>query len=168
MNRLFIASLLAASALGAQAQSFIDNARVRSVEPQYQNVSVPRTVCQNEWVNEPRRGGGVQPYGGALIGGVAGGLLGNQVGKGHGREAATAIGAVVGALAGNHLGNQGGGTPYEPAREVQRCQNVSEMQARLTGYRVDYDYRGQTYSTFMAENPGQFLPVRVSVEPVVR
>lgn len=168
MNRLLIASVLAATAAAAQAQSFIDNARVRSVDPHYENVSVPRTVCHSEWINEPRRHGGVQQYGGAVIGGVAGGILGNQVGKGHGREAATAVGAVVGALAGNHISNQGGWTPHEQPREVRRCQNVNEVEARLTGYRVAYDYRGQTYSTFMTENPGQFLPVRVSVEPVVR
>ena len=172
MNRLVIASLLAATAAGAQAQSFIDNARVRQVEPQYENVAVPRTVCNSEWVNEPQRVGGGQHYGGTIIGGVAGGILGNQVGKGHGREAATAVGAVIGALAGNHIGNQsgnqGGWTPYEQPREVRRCQTVNDVQARLTGYRVAYDYRGQTYSTFMTESPGQFLPVRVSVEPVVR
>jgi uncharacterized protein YcfJ len=137
------------------------------VQPQYENVAVPRTVCSSEWIQEPARMGGGQHYGGAIIGGVAGGLLGNQVGKGHGREAATAVGAVVGALAGNHLGNQGGWAPGQP-REVRRCQAVNDVESRLTGYRVDYDYRGQTYSTFMTQDPGQFLPVRVSVEPVVR
>jgi uncharacterized protein YcfJ len=168
MNRLIVASLLSAAAVAAHAQSFIDNARVRSVQPQYENVTVPRTVCHSEWIQEPRRVGAVQSYGGAVIGGVAGGILGNQVGKGHGREAATAVGAVVGALAGNHIGNQGGAWgPGEP-REVRRCQAVNEVESRLTGYRVDYDYRGQTYTTVTAQDPGQYLPVRVSIEPVIR
>jgi len=175
MNRFAITALFAAAAAatGAQAATFIDNARVRTVEPQYENVTVPRNVCTTEWEQQqqPRHIQGVQQYGPAILGGVAGGLLGNQVGKGHGREAATAVGAVIGAFAGNQIGNQGGQggwNQYEQPRQVQRCQTVNEVQGRLTGYRVGYDYRGQAYSTFMRENPGQFLQVQVSVEPLVR
>lgn len=40
---------------------------------------------------------------GAVGGGVVGGLLGNQVGKGHGRDAMTVIGAVGGAYAGHQI-----------------------------------------------------------------
>jgi uncharacterized protein YcfJ len=167
MKRLALVSLFGLAAAGAQAETFFDNARVRSVEPQYESVSVPREECGTHWVNEVRRTGNDINYGGAAIGGVAGGILGNQVGKGHGREAATAVGAVVGALAGNHIGNQGAWGPGE-TREVRRCQAVNDVEQRLTGYRVDYDYRGQTYSTFMTQDPGQVLPVRVSVEPMVR
>ena len=41
---------------------------------------------------------------GAGLGAVAGGVLGNQIGDGRGREVATAIGAVAGALAGGAIG----------------------------------------------------------------
>ncbi|MDB5930156.1 MAG: 17 kDa surface antigen [Polaromonas sp.] len=40
---------------------------------------------------------------GALLGGVAGAVLGNQVGRGSGRSAATVVGAVGGAFAGNAI-----------------------------------------------------------------
>lgn len=40
---------------------------------------------------------------GAVIGGVAGGLLGNQVGGGNGKKAATVLGVVGGAYAGNQV-----------------------------------------------------------------
>jgi outer membrane lipoprotein SlyB len=40
---------------------------------------------------------------GAVGGAVLGGLLGNQVGSGHGRQVATVAGAVGGAVAGNHI-----------------------------------------------------------------
>jgi uncharacterized protein YcfJ len=120
-------------------------------------------------VNETRRTGGGQNYGGAVVGGVAGAVLGNQVGKGHGREAATAVGAVVGALAGDHLANRDRVEQYEVVpREVTSCRTVNDVQTRITGYRVTYDYRGQHYTTIMGENPGPNLQVRVSVEPVVR
>ena len=41
---------------------------------------------------------------GLVVGAVAGGILGNQVGKGSGNVAATAIGAVVGGIVGSEIG----------------------------------------------------------------
>jgi outer membrane lipoprotein SlyB len=43
---------------------------------------------------------------GAAGGAVVGGLLGNQVGGGHGRQAMTVVGAIGGALAGNQIEKQ--------------------------------------------------------------
>jgi uncharacterized protein YcfJ len=169
MKKPVLLSLLAIAAVGAQAETFFDNARVRSVEPQYESVSVPREECNTQWVNEVRRTSGGQDYTGAVVGGVAGGILGNQVGKGHGREAATAVGAVVGALAGNQIANNNRADQYqEVPRQVTSCRTVQDVQNRVTGYRVAYDYRGQTYTTFSRENPGPSLQVRVSIDPVVR
>ena len=87
-----------------------------------------------------------------------------------GREAATAVGAVVGALTGDDIARRGRWEqPYEPvAREVTSCRTVSDVQPHLVSYRVDYEYRGQRFSTLMQDQPGPFVPVRVSVEPVGR
>jgi surface antigen len=41
---------------------------------------------------------------GMVVGAVAGGILGNQVGKGSGNIAATALGAVVGGIVGSEIG----------------------------------------------------------------
>ena len=171
MNRfILLLPLLASAALSAHADTYIDTARVRSVQPQYETVSVPRQECSSQWINETHRVEGQRSYGGAVIGGVAGAVLGNQVGKGHGREAATALGAVVGAIAGDRLDNRDRRDRYyEPsAREVKRCRTVYDTQSRITGYRVNYEYRGQHYSTVTRENPGNSLTVRVSVEPIER
>ncbi len=171
MNRaaLFVLLATATATFGAQAHTYIDNARVLGVEAQYENVSVPRQECRSDWVTDARPAGG-RDYGGAVVGGLAGALLGNQVGGGHGREAATAVGAVVGALTGDNLANRGRWEqPYQPvSREVTSCRTVSEVQSRVVGYRVDYEYRGQRFTTLMHDNPGPFVPVRVSVEPVGR
>jgi uncharacterized protein YcfJ len=168
MKRLALVSLLATAAAGLHAETYVDNARVRSVDPQYESISVPREECSSQWISEPRRTGG-RNYGGAVIGGVAGAVIGNQVGKGHGREAATAVGAVVGALTGDHLANRDRWEQYEQApREVTTCRTVNEVQTRIVGYRVNYEYRGQHFHTLMHENPGPFLQVRVSVDPVGR
>lgn len=47
---------------------------------------------------------------GAIIGAVAGGVLGNQVGKGDGRKAATVAGALAGGVVGNQVGKRNGGS----------------------------------------------------------
>ena len=185
MKRLLTATVLVAGAFAAQAQTMIDTARVRSAQPQYESSRVPRQECTNRW--EPERGNrqvyqdqnqypnqysnqdNSRNYGGAVLGGLAGGVLGNQVGGGNGKVAATALGAVLGAFAGDNLGNRNAqpAPVYQSAgREVNRCQTVYESQSQLTGYQVVYDYRGQTYSTFMRNNPGNSLRVRVSVEPI--
>jgi outer membrane lipoprotein SlyB len=50
------------------------------------------------------RGGGGAPVGlGAIIGGIAGGVLGHQFGGGSGNTAATIIGAIGGAAVGNQI-----------------------------------------------------------------
>ena len=170
MNRsaFFVLVATATAAFGAQANAYTDNAWVLGVEPQYENVSVPRQECRNDWVPDARPSSN-RNYGGAVVGGLAGGLLGNRVGRGHGREAATAVGAVIGAFTGDNLANRGGFDPYEPtSREVTSCRKVSDVQSRVVGYRVDYEYRGQRFSTLMHDQPGSFLPVRVSVEPLGR
>ena len=181
MKRIAIASLLVTGLFGAQAQTFTDQARVRSAEPQYENINVPRQECRSRWINEPVSHVNVErqerSYGGAVLGGLAGGVLGNQVGRGSGRGAATVLGVVLGAVAGDHIDkrNQAGQAQargyddgrYENAqREVQRCRTVYDAQTRITGYQVTYEYRGQHYTTLMRSNPGHTLPVRVSVEPI--
>ncbi|MDP2369555.1 glycine zipper 2TM domain-containing protein [Rhodoferax sp.] len=172
MKRLVIASLIATTLLGAHAESFIDQARVRGADPQYENISVPRNECSSHWVADSYRVDRERQYGGAIVGGLAGGIIGHQVGKGSGKDAATALGAVVGAIAGDRLENRERAEHYDrherAPREVKRCRTVYDTQTRITGYRVTYEYRGQHYSTFMRENPGHSLALRVSVEPIER
>jgi uncharacterized protein YcfJ len=178
MKRLVIASLFATGLLGAHAETYIDNARVRSAEPQYENITVPRNECSSQWINERSSRSGYdgqdRSYGGAIVGGLAGGVLGHQIGGGSGKDAATALGVVLGAITGDRLGNRDQRVQYDNGqdenvqREVKRCRTVNETQTRLTGYSVAYEYRGQHYTTFMRSNPGNSLPVRVTVDPVAQ
>ena len=76
-------------------------------EPQYAAAPAPAPkVCGNcgvieaiHEVNTRASGSGVGAAGGAVVGG----LLGNQVGGGHGKQLATVLGAVGGAVAGNQI-----------------------------------------------------------------
>jgi uncharacterized protein YcfJ len=188
MKRLLIASLFATGLIGANAETYTDRARVRSAEPQYESINVPRNECTSQWINErgvrgdrgdrDRQVGQDRQYGGAIVGGLAGGVIGHQIGGGAGKDAATALGVVLGAITGDRLENQNQNQnrypraqyddgQYETAqREVKRCRTVYDAQTRITGYRVSYDYRGQSYTTVMRNNPGNSLPVRVTVDPI--
>ena len=181
MKRIIFASVFASALFGVQAETYTDNARVRSAEAQYENVSVPRNECSRHWVEERGGRGFYEPqisqdrqYGGAIVGGLAGGVIGHQIGGGTGKDAATALGVVLGAIAGDRIENDSRRPQYDPPsrrpsrREVESCRTVYDTQTRITGYRVAYEYRGQTYTTFMRSNPGNSLPVRVSVDPIMQ
>lgn len=53
---------------------------------------------------------------GAIIGGVAGAVLGNQVGRGGGRDAATVLGGAAGAAVGSQVGRSN--TVSEPVYRI--------------------------------------------------
>ncbi|MEY2690306.1 MAG: hypothetical protein RL375_4506 [Pseudomonadota bacterium] len=170
MKRLLLVCVMATVAASAQAQptTYLDNAPVLRVEPQIERVAVPRQECRREWVSETRRVGR-HDRGGLVLGAVTGAVVGNQFGRGQGREAATALGAVVGALAGDSLGHRDRWVHDEPVlREVTSCRTVDEVQSRIVGYQVTYEHQGRRFTTLMSENPGPYVQVRVSVDLVSR
>ncbi|CDG84369.1 glycine zipper 2TM domain-containing protein [Janthinobacterium agaricidamnosum] len=78
----------------------------RPAAPAYAEPAPERRVCPNCGVVESVReittraeGSGIGAAGGAVVGG----LLGNQVGGGRGRDVATVLGAIGGAVAGNQV-----------------------------------------------------------------
>ena len=158
---LLAAALVASSA--AMAEDYDDYARVKSATPEYERYNAPRQECSSEYI---QRSGhrGERSYGGSIIGGITGAIVGNQVGRGHGREVATALGAITGAVVGDRVQNSARDDDGE-GREVRRCRSVDQWERRLTGYRVVYEYGGRKYSTFMPNDPGRELRVRVAVEP---
>ena len=90
----------------AQQQQQQQPAPVRQPQPQYAAAAPAPQVCSNcgvveaiHEINTRAEGSGVGAAGGAVVGG----LLGNQVGGGHGRQLATVLGAVGGAVAGNQI-----------------------------------------------------------------
>jgi uncharacterized protein YcfJ len=174
MKRIAILTLLAA-AVAAQAQPvplqqpqpFLDNARVRSVQPQYQNVQVPRQECRSEWVTEAQPAPAQNNVGGIAIGAIVGGVLGNQVGKGHGREAATVAGAVAGGMVGNNVaGSNQQPQPVAGQREVRNCRQVVDVQQRATGYLRDLRIPRPRVRDRDAQPAGPQPAGAVSVTPV--
>src|SRR5439155_15178765 len=119
-------------------------------------MTVAQRVCNTERQVVPAQ----QTGAGAVVGMIAGGLLGNTVGGGGGRALATGVGAVAGAVVGNQIeANTAAANGTEVP--VQRCRIVSAMQQRTVGYDVMYEYHGQRYSTRMSYDPG----ARVEIDP---
>ena len=110
--------------------------------------------------------------GGMLIGALVGGALGNTVGKGDGRTAATIGGAVIGGAIGAHVDNDHDYEYRDNGGVVRRCRTVVTTvdngppeNRGPHGYRVTYVYAGQTYKAIMDERPGRYIPVTVDVRP---
>jgi uncharacterized protein YcfJ len=53
-------------------------------------------------------------------------------------------------------------------QQQHRCRNVTEQRAseHVTGYRVTYRYGGETQTTRLSYDPGERMPVNVSLSPL--
>jgi uncharacterized protein YcfJ len=151
---------------GPAVPGYVDTAEVIQAEPLYQAVQVARPV--NEcWTQRVAQGNpGRRVYAGPVVGGILGGLLGNQLIRGHGRIPMTVAGTLIGAAIGQEVGAASRRPPAMAS--VRRCRTVNRYEPRqqLVGYRVDYRYEGQTFTTRTRGNPGRFIRVRVDVDPV--
>ena len=154
--------------LAASAAAEYDWARVTSVHPVYEAVTVvePREECRDERVAYGARRGSATP---PILGAILGGALGNAVGH---KKRNKQVGVLVGALLGGSIGadiarSSRAGHPMAYRTEM-RCRVVEQArrEERLTGYDVTYDYGGTTYRTRMQRDPGDQVRVRVRVTPV--
>lgn len=156
MKKALVFSAIAAAAVSAVAQTDAPSremGRVLSTTPVVQQVPVNQQVCGNQQVVSQAPPSGV----GTVLGGLAGGLVGNAVGGGGGRAAATALGIVGGAMLGSSA--EGPGPAY--VQNVQTCGTQTTYENRTVGYDVTYEYAGRQYTTRMASDPGQYVPVQV-------
>lgn len=155
----------------ARAADFEDYGRVVNVQPQVEQINVPRQECRTEYETTQRypQRERERSNGGAIIGGIAGGLLGSQVGGGNGKVAAAAIGAVTGAIAGDRIDNDGNGNrnaqPAYESRPVRQCRNIDNWETRTTGYAVTYEYHNRTYTSVLPYDPGSRVRLHVSLTP---
>ncbi len=157
MKKFFfpIATLAGFAAFGASAQAQ-ELGRVISSTPVIQQVAVPRQVCSNQPQLVPQQKSGA----GAVIGALAGGAMGNAIGDGGGRAAATILGLVGGALLGDRIEGSSG----NQVQNVQQCTTQTFYENRTVAYNVTYEYAGKQYNVQMANDPGQF--VRLQITPV--
>jgi uncharacterized protein YcfJ len=157
MKQTIVFALLAgAGALTAPVAFAQEVGRVISSTPVLSQVAVPRQVCSQQQVQVQ----GQKSGGGALMGAVAGGAIGNSLGGGEGRAIATLIGLVGGAMLGDRV--EGGGQTQ--TQNVQSCTTQTFYENRTTAYNVVYEFNGRQYSVQMPQDPGP--TVRLQVTPV--
>jgi uncharacterized protein YcfJ len=157
--------------------SGMDQATVVDVEPVYRTVdyTVPSEQCRLVEVpvaHEPQRHG-YRSYTGPIVGAIIGGAIGNAVGHNKtNKKVGTAVGAVLGGTIGRDVQHrhrqQRMETRHVTYRTEEVCETVHETRERLEldGYDVTWRYGGQTHTTRMDTDPGEYLPVRVHVTPV--
>jgi len=139
-----IFAISAVLALGAQAKDVTAN--IVNVSPVYSDRIQDQQVCETVQVVQAQPASAVNP--GTVIGGIAGALLGGQVGGGNGRVAMSALGAVTGALTGDRLAQRG-------SQPQQVCRYVQRVDSQISGYRVTYEYEGDTYQSVMSYDPSR-------------
>ncbi|HUP92486.1 MAG TPA: glycine zipper 2TM domain-containing protein [Solimonas sp.] len=149
-----------------------DYARVESARPIYREVRVvePRRECWEERVAyRDDRNGYLFGHddGSTIVGAIAGGVVGHQIGGGHGQDIATALGALIGASVAQQHSAAYREVPVSERYE-ERCSTVndSRYEQRIDGYDVTYRYNGRLYHTRTPYDPGDRIAVRVDVQPV--
>ena len=151
-------------AVGAQAASHYETARVINVIPVYKTVryAMPVEECRAQTVRLPQyRASGTAP----IIAAVIGGAVGNAVGHNkRNKQVGALVGAVLGATIGNNIANAS--PDHSRARYATRhvCDTFTEYrnEERLLGYDVSYEYGGQTYTARMKRRPGDEIRIRVT------
>lgn len=139
---LFVA-FVAAAAFNANAKDVTAN--IVNVTPVYSDRVQETQVCDVIQGGQQQQSA-VNP--GSIIGGIAGALLGGEVGNGNGRVAMSALGAVTGALAGDRVAQRS-------TQPQQVCRWVQRNEQQITGYRVVYAYEGETFESILPYDPSR-------------
>ena len=133
-------------------------AEVLAVEPVKQQIKTPREVCKDVVVTRQAPVKDQHQIVGSVIGAVAGGLLGNQVGGGNGKKLATVAGAVGGGYAGNKV--QEGMQNRDTTTSTQtRCNTVNDISDKVVGYDVKFNLNDKVGHVRMERDPGNQIPV---------
>ena len=147
-----------------EPQSKIVKARVTRVEPIIERVQSPREreECWQEEVSGYRRHRGSD---GMLVGAIIGGVIGHNLGDARHRGATTAMGTLIGATIG-HDADHGHAAPYRTVEQHCAIHTDYVEEEHVSGYRVSYDYQGESYVTRMDRDPGRFVRLQRSLQPL--
>lgn len=137
------------SVLGAQAQEV---GQVISRTAVYQQAAAPRQTCTQTPVMAPTPSSG----GGAIIGALAGGLIGSQLGGRDSKGLTAMAGVIGGALLGDKAESQSN------APQSTTCSTQTVYENRLVGYNVVYEYAGKQYNVQLPQDPGPTISLQVT------
>jgi len=164
-NGLIVAMTLLASTLSAEGFTMTEYVKVSSSNPVYTTISedIPTEQCRD--VREAVSSGGMGNADvlGAVVGGAAGGVLGNQVGGGKGKTAATIGGAVLGVFAGQNIGSKYNTPQTTSYQTVRKCETVYTTQTHqvVDGYVNIAKFKGKEIRV-QSDEPLKQIPVTVT------
>jgi hypothetical protein len=84
--------------------------------------------------------------------------MGNAVGGGAGKAAATVLGIIGGAA----IGESVEGSPGSQFQNVQQCTTQNFFENKPVAYNVVYEFGGKQYSVQMPSDPGPTLQLQVT------
>jgi uncharacterized protein YcfJ len=149
--------------------SDLDYAEVVHVEPIRRRVRVSEPVRECWQEAEPASEGpfSYNHIGGTLVGGALGTVVGNQIGRGRGKDVARVAGALIGGAIGHNVSVDRQRQLGAPLRTYERCdvRHRDSFVERIDGYEVTYAYAGREYATRMPYDPGDRIRVQVDVTP---
>ena len=169
LGMVLLPGVASAGSYGSNESSrYTDYAEVVHVEPIYRTVqiSTPREECWDQPVTRYRQSyGHGRSYTPAILGGIAGGVIGNQFGGGTGNTLLTVAGVLLGGSIGNDHARHYTSQPYTTTERRCEVSHSYHQEERLDGYRVEYRYQGRLYTTRMDQRPGDRLRVSIQVAP---
>ena len=159
----------------AYGGSQYDYARVIDVEPVIEFVRIPEDHQLCREVPVQRRVAEYRSPAPAIFGAIVGGIIGNQLSRGHGhkyrhghdRAAATVAGAAIGGVIGSEI--QYSKYPARYYTENTRVCGIEtswRREERVVAWDVSWKYRGRIYHSRMVEPPGKRIWIRVNVDTV--
>ena len=141
-------------------------AEVVAVTPLTKTIKTPREVCKDVAVTRQQPVRDQHQIAGSVLGAVAGGLLGNQIGGGSGKKIATVAGAVGGGYAGNKVQeNMQAGDTYTTTET--RCSTAYDSSEEVVGYDVKYRLDGKDGRVRMDRDPGSRIALNEAGELVL-
>jgi uncharacterized protein YcfJ len=147
----------------------LDYAEVVHVEPIRRQVRVSEPVreCWQEARHASEGPFSYNHIGGTLVGGALGTVVGNQIGRGRGKDVARVAGALIGGAIGHNVSVDRQRQLGTPLRSYERCEvrYRDSFVERVEGYEVTYAYAGREYLTRMPYDPGDRIRVQVDVTP---
>ncbi len=141
--------------------NMVEHVRVVQSNPVYDNIVErnPYEQCRN--VNVPIQSSGESEDLGTFLGGVAGGILGHQVGGGHGKTVATIGGAILGSAVGNSLSRKDSYARYETRRQCETKYHETNKRV-LAGYNNIGYYKGQKIIKF-SNTRLRTIPITINI-----
>lgn len=134
-------------------------AEVVAVQPLKEQIKTPREVCKDVVATHRAPVRDQHQIAGTVVGALAGGLLGNQVGAGSGNKLATVAGAAAGGYAGKKVQENMQANDTYSTRET-RCKTVTDTSEKVVGYDVDYRIGEKAGRVRMDHEPGERIPVK--------